>query len=81
MNNSNCVNSNRRAKVFDVVNVNEALPRIACHTAQLCGSPVELLEKSVFKEHLDRQGRSEYINLATQIGYNGHNIAFVCYVN
>ena len=38
-------------------------------------------EKSVFKEYLDRQGRNEYINLASQIGYDGHNIAFVFYEN
>ena len=80
VNDSNCVDFNRRStKVFDVININEALPRVACNTAQLCESPVEVSEKSVFKEYLDRQGRNEYINLVTQIGYNGHNIACVFY--
>ena len=50
-------------------------------TAQLCERPVVSSEKSVFKEYLDRQGRNEYINLASQIGYDGHNIAFVFYEN
>ena len=31
--------------------------------------------------YLQRQGRSEYINLASQIGYDGKNIAFVFYEN
>ena len=31
---------------------------------------------SVFKTYLDRQGRNEYLNLASQIGYNGSNIAY-----
>ena len=36
---------------------------------------------SVFKTYLDRQGRNEYLNLASQIGYNGSNIAYVFYEN
>ena len=34
-------------------------------------------DESIFKTYLDRQGRSEYLNLASQIGYrpNGNNIA------
>ena len=31
--------------------------------------------------YLDRQGRNEYITLASQIGYDISNIAFVCYEN
>ena len=31
--------------------------------------------------YLERQGRNEYINLATQIGYDGANIAFVFFEN
>ena len=31
--------------------------------------------------HLERQGRKEYINLATQVGYDGANIAFVFFEN
>ena len=34
-----------------------------------------------FHAYLERQGRNEYINLASQIGYNGNNIAFVFYEN
>ena len=64
-----------------MINVHEAVPRIASDTAQLCERPVVSSEKSLFKEYLDRQGRNEYINLASQIGYDGHNIAFVFYEN
>ena len=32
-------------------------------------------------EYLQRQGRNEYINLASQIGYDGQNIAFIFYEN
>ena len=82
VNDGNYVNYSPRVKgVFDVINVNEALPRIASNTAQLCERPVVSSETSVFKEYLDRQGRNEYINLASQIGYDGHNIAFVFYEN
>ena len=35
--------------MFDVINVNEAPPRIASNTAQLCERPVVSSEKSVFK--------------------------------
>ena len=37
--------------------------------------------KSVFEQYLERQGRNDFIYLAAQIGYNGHNIAFVFYEN
>ena len=30
-----------------------------------------------FDAHLERQGRNEFANLASQIAYNGTNIAFV----
>ena len=36
---------------------------------------------SVVHNYLERQGRNEYINLASQINYNGSNIAFVFYEN
>ena len=36
---------------------------------------------SVFEVYLERQGRNEYINLATQIAYDGHNIAYAFYEN
>ena len=38
-------------------------------------------DESVFKTYLDRQGRNEFVNLASQIGFNGSNIAFVFYEN
>ena len=38
-------------------------------------------DESIFKAYLDRQGRNEYVNLASQIGYDGKNIAFVFYEN
>ena len=31
--------------------------------------------------YLERQGRNEYINLATQVGYDGANIAYVFFEN
>ena len=36
---------------------------------------------SVVHNYLERQGRNEYINLASQINYNGRNIGFVFYEN
>jgi len=35
----------------------------------------------ILRTYLDRQGRNEYINLASQIAYDGSNIAFVFYEN
>ena len=37
--------------------------------------------ESVFTTYLERQARNEYVNLASQIGYDGHNIAFILYEN
>ena len=37
--------------------------------------------ESILRTYLDRQGRNEYINLASQIAYDGSNIAFVFYEN
>ena len=36
---------------------------------------------SVVHNYLEREGRNEYINLTSQINYNGSNIAFVFYEN
>ena len=36
---------------------------------------------SVLHAYLERQGRNEYINLASQIGYDDSNLAFVFYEN
>ena len=38
-------------------------------------------QNSAVFNYLERQERNEYINLASQIGYNGRNIAFVFYEN
>ena len=40
-------------------------------------------DESIFKTYLDiqSQGRNEYLNLASQIGYNGSNIAYIFYEN
>ena len=43
--------------------------------------PAQKNDDSIFKAYLDRQGRNEYVNLASQIGYDGKNIAFVFYEN
>ena len=37
--------------------------------------------ESMFKTYVDKQGRSEYLNLASQIGYNGNNIAIIFFEN
>ena len=37
--------------------------------------------QEVFKTYLEHQNRNEYITLASQIGYDGHNIAYVFYEN
>ena len=39
------------------------------------------LGETTLHTYLERQGRNEFINLATQIGYDGKNIAFVFYEN
>ena len=36
---------------------------------------------AVLSAYLERQGRNEYINLATQVGYDGANIALVFFEN
>ena len=36
---------------------------------------------TVLHMYLERQGRNEYINLASQMGYDGSNLAFVFYEN
>ena len=38
-------------------------------------------QNSAMYHYLERQGRNEYTNLASQIGYNGVNIAFVFFEN
>ena len=36
---------------------------------------------STLHAYLERQGRNEYISLASQVGYDGTNIAFVFFEN
>ena len=43
-------------------------------------SPVDHTTSAVHN-YLERQGRNEYINLASQIVYNGNNLAFVFFEN
>ena len=43
-------------------------------------SPVDHTASAVHN-YLERQGRNEYINLASQIAYNGNNLAFVFFEN
>ena len=40
-----------------------------------------ILNDHVFQTYLDRQNRKEYINLASQMSFNGDNIAFVFFKN
>ena len=40
-----------------------------------------LSESAIRQTYLDRQGRNEYVNLASHIVYNGTNLAFVFYKN
>ena len=44
-----------------------------CNAANRC--------KYVFTTYLERQTGNEFVNLASQIGYDGHNIAFIFYKN
>ena len=48
---------------------------------QLAPSSSRDTNESILCTCLDRQGRNEYINLASQIAYDGSNIAFVFYEN
>ena len=43
-------------------------------------SPVDH-NASAVHNYLERQGRNEYINLASRIAYNGNNLAFVFFEN
>ena len=38
-------------------------------------------EPTIMQTYLERKGRKEYVNLASQIAYNGTNLAFVFYEN
>jgi len=44
-------------------------------------SAAEINGLTAVHNYLERQGRNEYINLVSQIAYNGNNIAFVFYEN
>ena len=44
-------------------------------------SSASLNNETALHESLQRQGRNEYINLASQIAYDGQNIAFIFYEN
>ena len=52
----------------------ESLPRRSKADSSACA-------EEIFKSYLDRQGRNEHVNLASEIGYDGNNIAFVFYEN
>ena len=43
--------------------------------------PTPSICESAMKTYLDRQGRNEYINLASQIAYDGKSMAFVFFEN
>ena len=68
-------NSTMRSKI-------ETLPKTVLTPKQHSkpSSPVKN-NLSAVHNYLERQGRNEYINLASQIAYNGTNIAFVFYEN
>ena len=44
-------------------------------------SPFENSAYATVQTYFERQGRNEYVNLASQIAYNGTNLAFVFYEN
>ena len=47
-----------------------------------CHKPSPIYRQDLaLRTYLDRQSRSEFINLASQIGYNGKNMTFVFYEN
>ena len=57
--------------------------QIACNLGNQNMMPMQSSfdQNSAVYHYLERQGRNEYINLASQIGYNGVNIAFVFFEN
>ena len=57
--------------------------RVNAATGSNVNIPVasESNSNAVLNAYLERQGRNEYINLATQVGYVGANIAFVFFEN
>ena len=57
--------------------------RVNAATWPNVNSPVasESNPNAALNAYLERQGRNEYINLATQVGYDGANIAFVFFEN
>ena len=50
----------------------ENLPRHSKADSSTCA-------EEIFKTYLDRQGRNKYVNLASEIGYDGNNITFLFY--
>ena len=59
-------------------NVEETLPKTVFTTTK---SLIADHENVAVHQYLERQGRNEFINLASQIAYNGNNLAFVFYEN
>ena len=66
----------RTNRVFEK-NDNNTVPKSVIPTAPLTADQAH----SAVHQYLERQGRNEYINLASQLAYNGNNIAFVFYEN
>ena len=59
-------------------NFEETLPKIVFTITK---SLIADHENVAVHQYLERQGRNEFINLASQIAYIGNNIAFVFYEN
>ena len=72
------VKERTKSSIQDVSN-SVAISKVAVCVSSEVAPPVD--PTSVVHNYLERQGRNEYINLASQINYNGSNIAFLFYEN
>ena len=72
------VNERTKSWIQDVSNSVPISKGAVCVSSEVA-PPVD--PTSVVHNYLERQGRNEYINVASQINYNGSNIAFVFYEN
>ena len=58
-----------------------AMHILACEKEPVNHFSTDTNQHSVFNSYLERQSRNEYINLTSQIGYDGTNSAFIFYEN
>ena len=80
-----CSSAQAKAETNDRALLTESRNDILPATSTLYVTPdvsaKPLVCESAMQTYLDRQGRNEYVNLASQIAYDGTNMAFVFYEN